>query len=244
MARYRPVQAATALSRLITDPNDTSQVFLIIEALQGGAITRATKRLRSEPVGRRLLAEKPSLLEVLVDRERLRAMPEGSLAHAYLAFVEREGITADGLVAASEARQPLPDPDEEYVRCWLRDSHDLWHTVLGYHGDLVGEAAVLAFTWAQTLNVGVAIIASTAWFQLRRFAPADAHAPEVIRHGLVRGKRATWFIGQDWIALLGRPLAEVRARLGVADEVDYRVIRATSGQGIADAVQAEGHAAA
>jgi len=37
--------------------------------------------------------------------------------------------------------------------------------VLGYKGDLIGEAALLAFTHDQTRNIGVGMIATMAWHQ-------------------------------------------------------------------------------
>ena len=68
-----------------------------------------------------------------------RALPEGSLGREYLAFVEAEGISADGLVEASDiARQRSEAAELRWIRNWLRDSHDLWHAVLFYTtGDAV-----------------------------------------------------------------------------------------------------------
>ena len=70
------------------------------------------------------------MLDVLSDRERLRALPEGSLGRVYLDFMEREGLSADGLAEAAEnGHSPGGDPDERIFRHWARDSHDLWHVL-------------------------------------------------------------------------------------------------------------------
>ena len=165
----QPLRAFRAIRKLFANPDETHHVFEIIDALQGPALARMYRRLKRSTQGRRLLAEKPDLLPILNDRERLRAMPEGSLARAYLAFVESEGITAAGLVDASErARGDGESADLAWLRNWLRDTHDLWHTVLGYQGDLIGEAAILAFSHYQTGNWGVGMIASLAWYKLGR----------------------------------------------------------------------------
>ena len=162
----RPLKAARALRKLFANPDDTQQVFEIIDAMQGPALVRMRKRLQQTEQGRRLLAEQPDLIPLLSDCEGLRFLPKGSLGREYLAFVEAEGISADGLLDASEISRQRNDAAElRWIRNWLRDSHDLWHTVLGYKGDLIGEAALLAFTHDQTRNIGVGMIATMAWHQ-------------------------------------------------------------------------------
>jgi len=98
----RPLAALRAIRRVFADPDATEHVFEVIDALQGPNLKWMRARLQRSATGRRLLASKPSVLPLLSDREALRALPEGSLGRAYLGFVESEGISADGLVEASE----------------------------------------------------------------------------------------------------------------------------------------------
>src|SRR5262249_38660446 len=152
-------------------------------------------------------------LPVLLDREALRRMPEGSLAHAYLAFVESEGITADGLVAASKAghEEDRSYPaDQAWVRRRLRDTHDLWHATNGYKGDVLGETAQLAFMLPQVRNPALALMISAALLRYRTRASFS-----LITAGFRRGRKAQWLPAQDWVALLPLPVDEVRRRLGV-----------------------------
>jgi len=153
-------------------------------------------------------------------------MPEGSLGRAYLDFVESEGITAAGLVDASErARRPHESAEVAWLRNWLRDSHDLWHTVLGYRGDLIGEAAILAFSHYQTGNLGVGMIATMAWYKLGRVTAPELHARDLVRDGRRRAKRMRWFVDVPWHRWLERPLADVRRELGVPEPRPYRPVR-------------------
>ena len=92
----------------------------------------------------------------------------------------------------------------------MRDMHDLWHVVSGYHGDLIGEAAVLAMSYVQTKNPGVALIAAMGFVQTGGFPGAR----KTIKSGYARGKRAAWLPAVDWEAMLVLPLDEVRAKLG------------------------------
>jgi len=226
--RNRLSTLVDATRKAIDDPTDTAQAFRIVEALSFDAPARTLAHLRRDPVGRRLLRDKDELLPVLTDRARLEAMPAGSLGRAYLDFIDSEGITAEGLVDASidgagnfaSAGAYTGDEELAYMSRRLRDSHDLWHVVAGYKGDLLGEAALLAFTFAQTRHLGVGFLSAVAFTkmpfaELRRF----------VAHGFVRGKRAAWLPAQDWVALLARPLEDVRYELGITSIPIYEPAR-------------------
>jgi ubiquinone biosynthesis protein COQ4 len=222
----RPLDAMHALRELFANPDDTHHVFEIIDALQGPTLHRLRARLRRSEQGRRLLAERPDLVPLLKDREALRALPEDSLGRTYLAFVESEGISADGLVEASKEVDRAEEVVElTWLRNWLRDTHDLWHTVLGYKGDLVGEAALLAFTHYHTGNVGIAMIAGIAWYKLGRETDPALHARSVVVDGRRRAKHTAWFVCNPWHEWLARPLEEVRRDLKVPGPVEYHPVR-------------------
>jgi len=117
--------------------------------------------MRRSAFGRRVLAERRSLIDVLCDRERLRSLPEGSLGRVYLEFMEREGLSADGLAAAAEQgyQRRSSDPEVRTYGDWARDSHDLWHVLTGYGRDPLGELCLLGVLYSQIRNPGTAFIA-------------------------------------------------------------------------------------
>jgi ubiquinone biosynthesis protein COQ4 len=206
----------------LADPDDTKQAFRIAEALQFNSPQRMRRKFRGSATGARLMARRDELLPVLSDRARLEAMPEGSLGRAYLRFLDGEGITAAGLVQASMegASYDSGDVEVEWVRTRLRDSHDLWHTVTGYRGDLLGEAALLAFTFAQTRNLGVGFLAG-----IGVVLGGVPGARRFIARGFARGLRASWMPAVDWVKLLPRPLDEVRRELGIEEIPVYEPVR-------------------
>jgi ubiquinone biosynthesis protein COQ4 len=217
----RPLEALTALRALLADPDDTAQVFKIISALSGGTRQRLLRRLRTTPVGQRLFRERAALAPVLEDSARLRALPEGSLGRAYLDFCERHKISASGLIAASEegAANDQFTWDERLVHARMRDQHDLWHVVMGYEADLLGEASVLAFTMAQTQNPAIGLIVVAAFFSDQGDKVTKR---KLIAQAFARGVRAVWFPAVDWEALLARPLSEVRRELRVGAPPSYQ----------------------
>jgi ubiquinone biosynthesis protein COQ4 len=215
-----------ALRALLQDPDDTAQVFRIVEALSGRAPQRLLERMRRSSTGRSLLRERPDLLARLTDRAALEKLPAGTLGREYLRFLDSEGITAEGLRQASidGHKSELPDVDPEfyYMRDRMRDTHDLWHTVTGYKGDLIGEASLLAFSFAQTWNPGVGLIVLTALVR-----GGDPQVRRLILGGFSRGVRAAWLPGVPWEDLLALPLDRVRARLHVGDPVPYTTFRSS-----------------
>lgn len=214
----QPLRALRSVAAIARNPDDTAQVFTLIEALSG---VRTPARIARRLDGTPLLRARPDILATLTDRDALRQLPAESLAQAYLRFVDSEGITADGLRKASARAERYAGPDEiEFVRKRMRDTHDLWHAVLGYRGDVVGEAALLAFTFAQTRNPAIGVLVLVGLAMLR-----TAEARKLILDGLARGLRAEWFPAQDWEGLLAVPVDDVRCRLRVGPPPQYVPVR-------------------
>lgn len=226
-ARMRPAAALAALRRLIADPEDTPQVFEVIRAMGGPSLRRGLRRFRETAFGRQALAEKPSLLAALRNREALAALPDGSLGRTYFEFVYGEALSADGLVEASMDADmqaySYEDPNLSWYGQRMRDQHDLWHSVTQYGRDPFGEACLLAFTYAQTRNRGIGLITLTAGWQLRRAMGGG------VLHALWRayqaGRHASWLPAQDWEALLPLPVSEVRRLLAVKPPSAYLEVR-------------------
>jgi ubiquinone biosynthesis protein COQ4 len=224
--RLAPARTAFhAVRALLADPNDLPKVFTVLEALPGDTLPRMERRLVASEPGRRLLAERPDVVRLLEDRDALRRLPEGSLGRAYLAFVESENISAAGIREAdargSARVAGLPDA-LAYLEQRMRDTHDLWHAVTGYKGDVLGETALLAFTLAQTWNPGIGILVAAGLY--KTIGSPEARA--LIVGGFRRGRRAAWFPEQRWEAMLAEPVTGVRARLGVGAPPVYVPVRA------------------
>jgi len=227
----RLLGAFRAIRKLIRDPDDTGQVFRIIRAFSATAIDRSFERFRSQEQGRAILARDQTLLDRLSDRDALERLPEGSLGRVYAEFTRAEAISPQGLVDASLAAPPEPldaSPDRLRFAARLRDSHDLWHMVTGYGRDLIGEAALLAFTYRQTGNRGIGLIVLAAYWKAGRDLP-DARA--MIRDAYRRAGRADWLPAADWESLLERPLEEVRRELRVEAVMAYTAVRSAAAPG-------------
>ncbi|MEO8606112.1 MAG: Coq4 family protein [bacterium] len=221
--RIQPLRALRAIRALVRNPDDTARVFDVIDALSGNSGERTFQRFRRSPSGARILAERRDLLATLDDRATLLALPAGSLGRTYAEFAQREQITGQGLADASAAtRRTDIDVERRLFGDRLRDMHDLWHVTTGYGRDLVGEAALLSFSFAQTHNRGVGFIVAVAWLK----AGGDGGITRrLIVDGYRRGRRAAWLPAADWETLLTQALAVARQQLSLDTPPTYEPLR-------------------
>ena len=174
--QIKPLTAWRAMRELLKNPDDTTQVFHIIEALEGNSLGAAVGRLRSSDRGRALLHKKPDIVSKLNDREWLLSLPANSIGRAYYGFVHAEDLSADGLIASSDtsAREDIyrvRSGDEIWLADRLRDIHDLQHVMTGYGRDPVGELSLLSFMKTQTPNRGISFIVWIAKWKYLREVP-------------------------------------------------------------------------
>ena len=217
--RYRPFVALDAIRKLIRNKEDTSQVFRLLFALRGMSFVRNVNRFSKSPLGARVLAEKRDLVDVLVNRPYLEALPTGSLGREFIAFMDHCGITPEGLTeAARDAgldEYDLPEDARRY-EMRVRVQHDLWHVVGGYGCDGFGEVCNVAFSYPHTRNIGFMVIAiAGAW----NYSKAFPNEPimSAMWQGLRRGFATKWLPETDWEAMLPLPLEEVRKQLSITD---------------------------
>lgn len=221
--------ALRALNELIDNPEDTPRVFEIVRALGRPALKRSLRRFRTTEVGARVLRDRIDLIDTLRDRESLAAMPAGTLGRTYYDFIYGESLSADGLVAASMEQgvqaYNFKDPDLKRFGERMRDQHDLWHTVTQYGRDPFGELCLLAFSYAQTKNRGLALIVGVG--ALRAMRELGPQALNAVWHAYRAGRHASWLPAEDWAANLRLPVDEVRRQLAIKPPAEYREVLAT-----------------
>jgi ubiquinone biosynthesis protein COQ4 len=221
--------ALAALRRLLANGDDTEQVFKIMRALNGDVTQRNYRRLLTLPNGGAMAYRRVELAERLTDRAWIDSFAEGSVGAAYRSFLDSTGFSADGLVEVSMTEFSSTQFDHPYS--WMgrreRDIHDLWHVITGYKADEhLGEACLVAFSYAQTGGLGWAFIGAGAALKSLRITGKTDFFKAVIE-GYRRGKQAGWLHGEDYEILLNEPLDQVRRRLNIVEPVKYRVAQAS-----------------
>lgn len=224
--------AFKAVRALLADPNDTVQVFRIMGALNGASSRTGYQRLLKTTQGARIAYRRPELVERLRDRAWLDQFEPGTVGAAYRAFLDKTGYSADGLAAVS--KQEAREPDREHPYAWfgrrIRDVHDIWHVLTGYQADQpLGEACLVAFSYAQTGGLGWAFIASAAALKDLRKKGGRTIA-SAIWEGYRHGRRAAWLAGEDVEALFAENLESARKRLRIDRPVKYELAQTVAGR--------------
>ena len=217
--RRRYIAAMRHFRRLVANKEDTSEVFHITNCLNGDDLYRSFNAFVSNPEGRKRFLERRDLVPILDDRERLRAMPQGSLAAAYCDFMDSQGLTAQGLVDefarfAEGYDDPRPS-DFKWYNSRLRDTHDMQHVLCGYSRDALGETCVLAYAYQQSSGFGLQFIAYMGALEVKRWAPKGAPVIGAIREAAARGRASKAIEYFDLLDLLPRPLEDVRDMLRI-----------------------------
>lgn len=226
---FRPLKAWHHFRKLIADKEDTEQVFHIIDALRDNRFVRSAEAFFETAQGRKVLAERPYLPDLLDDHERLKKLPEGTVGRVYVDFMEREGLTAQGLVDESMKFRETKPRFEDKLEIFgdrLRDTHDLSHILTGYGRDALGEQCVLAFSYSQTPSWGTLFIAWAGAREIRKGFGGRYPIYGAVREGQRNGRVALHIAHQDIEALLAEPIDAARKRLGIAEPLIYQQVHA------------------
>ncbi|WP_298303182.1 Coq4 family protein [uncultured Erythrobacter sp.] len=232
---FRPFKVLHHFGKLVEDKEDTEQVFHIIEATKGKKSHRQAWDFIASEDGQRFLRDEVDIPTMLDAHEDWADLPDNSVAKKYIAFMKREGLSAQGLVDESHKWAPAerrPNDQTEWYFNRLRDTHDLFHVLTGYGRDALGEAALLGFTYSQNYNPGILFIGYAATRQIKKVTGTNAPLFRAVREGQRLGKAAQKLAHMDVAAVMREDIDEARARLGIGKPVIYRQCLA--------ALQAEG----
>lgn len=239
--------ALDAVRKLMANADDTQQVFRIMRALNVGNSPQNYARLLGTLKGGRIAYDRVELAERFSNPAFVAGFAPGTVGAAYRDFLRTTGYSADGLVAVSRIEEDdAIDAPHPYL--WMgrriRDTHDIWHVLTGYKADeVLGEACLVAFSFAQVGGLGWAFIASAASLKSLKVARTPLFA-QAVWEGYQRGRAAQWISGEDYLELLHEPLEAARQRLGLTDPVRYRRAQAALGDKMAAMASANRQAAA
>ncbi|GAO39613.1 hypothetical protein SCH01S_35_00480 [Sphingomonas changbaiensis NBRC 104936] len=215
--------AWAALRTLLADSDDTVQAFRIMRALNADTPAKQYRKLLMSPGGGRIAYHRVELSQLFSTPGFLTQFAPDTVGAAYRDFLGRTGYTAMGLADVSEAQHREDELEHPYG--WIgrreRDVHDIWHVLTGYQADEpLGEACLIAFSYAQTDGLGWAVISGGGALKSLRVTGETAFF-RAVWEGYRNGKRAAWLSGEDYEKLLHEPLQAARRRLNIPEPVRY-----------------------
>jgi ubiquinone biosynthesis protein COQ4 len=206
---YRVGQAVV---RVMADSTKTHEIHRVEEITGRPRFRALLAAMERTPEGRRLMDERPELSSELVDYDALRALPATTFGGAYVRHLDGNGITADYQAAAT---RHVEDPDMAYLMRRFRQTHDVWHALLGL--GIAGHEEVIIhwFSYGQLrLPVSALIMALGTLKHIvleKRWGALRHSALEAYR----AGRDAEPLMPVYWEDLWERPLEEIRSRYRV-----------------------------
>lgn len=216
--RYDLPKAWRHFKELVKDKEDTSQVSEIFQALPWRGIYDAALAFLKTERAQEIRRAEPSLVTLLDDHDALRKLPQGSVAHVYCDFMEREGLSAQGLVDELDKNRPADMYWDDQVSWYfnrMRDTHDLLHVLTGFGRDALGEQCVLAFTYSQQPSPAHLFLGYAGAFEIRKH-PVKVPVFRAVREAQKMGKACPRLVEMAITELLPLPLEEARRRLNIA----------------------------
>ena len=232
--------AFTAIRKLLANGDDTEQVFRIMRALNAGNLQHVYARFIATAAGGRMAYDRAELSQLFSQPGFADGFAPGTVGAAYADFLRATGYSADGLAEVSRVNQeedmlhPLP-----WTGRRIRDVHDIWHILTGYKADeSLGEACLVAFSYAQVGGLGWAFIGGAAALKSLKVTGNTLFA-KAVWEGYRNGRRAGWIFGEDYLALMHEPIDAARARLGIPTPAAYLKAQTELGPELASYLSAQ-----
>ena len=142
--------------------------------------------------------------------------PAGSLARDFHDLIVDNGFDLEVLDRDTLGLEKLP-PTLAYLNARILLCHDLWHLVGGYAQTALHEVAISGFQLGQFghhySSMFLGMVLARVAFERPEGGPLML---DTILNAWAHGRTTPPLLGVDWPSEWGRPLAEVRTRLGVS----------------------------
>jgi ubiquinone biosynthesis protein COQ4 len=203
-----------AIARVLLDSEQTAEIHVAEELTGREAFRRLRETLFADPEARDLLRDQPELSSALIDFAALRRLPETTLGFQYADHLDRNNLIADSQATATRY---VDDPEVAYLMRRFRQTHDVWHALVGLGTAGHQEVLIHAFSWGQ---LRLPVSALVVLFGSLKHLVLEARW-EALRHGLLEA----WRVGRDAAPLLpvywerhwAEPMAAVRERYGLRE---------------------------
>jgi ubiquinone biosynthesis protein COQ4 len=182
-------------------------------------IRNLRNRMLSDPVGRRILRDRPRITSKTMPLEKLRRLPENSVGRTYAAWLDREGVTPD---TRGQVRY-IDDEEEAYVMQRYRECHDFYHALTGLPVFVEGEIGLKAFEFANTglPMTGLSLAAIVRLKSAERKRMFETYLPWAFANGL----KSEDVINVYWEEELETDVEVLRQRLNIERPPDLRETR-------------------
>src|SRR5690606_37939237 len=134
-----------SMLRALMNSHDTDSLLDGEELSSVDRMNALVPLLAERAEGPRILADRPRITSATVDFDALAALPPGTLGREFVEPLARNGVDQDTL-AVPVRRGPSDTANYRLER--VRQTHDIWHTLLGLGSAPWEEVLVHTFQWS------------------------------------------------------------------------------------------------
>jgi ubiquinone biosynthesis protein Coq4 len=202
------VKLVVRMTRLVRRPDRLDDVVAVADQIRTReGSEKLVAWIGRDPTGAVALAERPRLR---IDMPALAALPPGTLGRTF-----HDHMVDNGLDPTALPQRPAWDAIA-YASAHLFETHDVWHVVTGFDTDVPGEVGLQAFYLAQVPTRLPPLLLAAAFLNAVFYELDEVGARmDAIVRGWRLGRSARPLFGVRWAEMWDRPLAEVRAGLGI-----------------------------
>lgn len=203
---------ARAVVRTMADSTQTREIHRVEELTGRTRYRQVLAELAGDPEAAELMRDRPELSSEYVDYDELRALPADTLGGAYVRHLDGNGISAD---YQAQGNIHVFEDEMAYLMRRFRQTHDVWHALLGLGIAGHEEVIIHAFSWGQLrLPVSAMVIAggTIKHLLLERRWKALRYA---LREAYQIGREAKPLLAVYWEKQFEQSLDDVRARYNV-----------------------------
>ena len=205
-------RVAQAVVRVLGDSTKTHEIHRVEEITGRPRYRRLLAEMAGSDEGRRLLELRPELSSDHVDYDALRALPATTLGGAYVRHLDDNHITADYQAAAT---RHVDDPDMAYLMRRFRQTHDVWHALLGL--GITGHEEVIIH-WFSFGQLQLPVSGLIMVFGTMKHVVLEQRWG-ALRHSMMEayraGRDAKPLLSVVWEDRWAEPIADVRTAYGI-----------------------------
>lgn len=202
---------ASATVRVLRDSDRIADIHMVADITSRHRFAELLRRVRSQG-DHDVMLERPEIDETTVDFEGLRRLPADTLGGAYARHLDRNKLK---VYTDATSDRFVDDPDVRYLIHRYRQTHDIWHVLVGLGTQGHEEVLLHAFTLGlMRLPVSAMVVAfgtikhivlEKRWVALR-LGIATAYRS---------GKQAAPLLMVRWERFWETPLDELRTRFDI-----------------------------
>lgn len=215
------IKRMMAVQSLRREANNIEAVWEFLSSYGDASFDYCFQEFIASGVAADVIGARKELFHYLLDINRLKSLPQGSVGRCYIESLENDGVSAEKIIQTSDRYvEGVGDPEREVFGRRLRDQHDLMHLITGWGREPLGELCLLKFVAIQRHSKGHNDLANLGAFSIK-MRESSVPVLRIIGEAKEIAKRSKRVFCLYWEHLLERDLESLRDEVGLQKPQEY-----------------------